>query len=101
RMDSGWLPSSPFGLTYAIVSSIADRQAELVAETAGDVGLLEQRVMAEADEDPQEFLGQLFALRHELLTIKTMAEQGGEIYRRGGKLTRIAPACRVALWHDM
>jgi len=51
RMDSGWLPSSPFGLTYAIVSSIADRQAELVAEIAGEVGLLEQRVMAEAGGD--------------------------------------------------
>ena len=53
--------------------------------------MLEQRVMAEAEEDPQEFLGQLFALRHELLTIKTMAEQGGEIYRRAIKLTRFAP----------
>jgi hypothetical protein len=40
-------------------------------------------VTAEADEDPQEPLSQLFALRHELLTIKTMAEQGSEI--SGGK----------------
>jgi len=54
----------------------------MVAEIAREVGLLEQRVMAEADEDPQEFLSQLFAARHELLTIKTMAEQGSEIYRR-------------------
>ena len=101
RMDSGWLPSSPFGLTYAIVSSIADRQAELVAEIAGEVGLLEQRVMAEAEEDPQEFLGQLFALRHELLTIKTMAEQGGEIYRRAIKLTRFAPPDGLELTNDV
>jgi magnesium transporter len=101
RMESGWLPSSPFGLTYAIVSSIADRQAELVAEIAGEVGLLEQRVMAEAEEDPQEFLGQLFALRHELLTIKTMAEQGGEIYRRAIKLTRFAPADGLELMNDV
>ena len=28
--------------------------------------------------------------RHELLTIKTMAEQGGEIYRRAIKLTTFA-----------
>jgi hypothetical protein len=83
RMDSGRLrPTSPFGLTYAIVSAIARREAEMVAEIAREVGLLEQRVMAEADEDPQEFLSQLFAARHELLTIKTMAEQGSEIYRR-------------------
>ena len=65
RMDSGRLrPTSPFGLTYAIVSAIARREAEMVAEIAREVGLLEQRVMAEADEDPQEFLSQLFAARH-------------------------------------
>ena len=63
RMDSGRLhPTSPFGLTYAIVSSIARREAEMVAEIAREVGLLEQRVMAEADEDPQEFLSQLLRL---------------------------------------
>jgi magnesium transporter len=80
RMDSGLLrPISPFGLMYAIVSSIVRREAELVAEIAREVGLLEQRVMAEADEDPQELLSELFAVRHELLTIKTMAEQGSDL----------------------
>jgi magnesium transporter len=92
RMDSGRLhPASPFGLTYAIVSAITRSEAEMVAEIAREVGLLEQRVMAEAEEDPQEFLSQLFAARHELLTIKTMAEQGSEIYRRAIKLTRFHP----------
>jgi magnesium transporter len=102
RMDSGRLhPTSPFGLTYAIVSSIARREAEMVAEIAREVGLMEQRVMAEADEDPQEFLSQLFAARHELLTIKTMAEQGSEIYRRAIKLTRFAPPDGLDLMRDV
>src|SRR5215211_9288794 len=93
RIDAGRLrPTSPFGLTYAIVSSIARRESEMVAEIAREVGLMEQRVMAEEDEkDPQEFLSQLFAARHELLTIKTMASQGSEIYRRAIKLTTFAP----------
>jgi magnesium transporter len=93
RMDSGRLrPTSPFGLMYAIASSITRREAELVGEIAREVGLLEQLVMAEAEEeDPQKFLSQLFAARHQLLTIKTMAEQGSEIYRRAVKLTRFAP----------
>ena len=47
--------------------------------------------MAEADKDPQAFLSELFTARHELLTIKTMAEQGSEIYRRAIRLTRFAP----------
>jgi len=102
RVDSGRLrPTFPFGLAYAIVSSITRREAEMVAEIAGEVGLLEQRVMAEAEEDPQPFLGQLFALRHELLTIKTMAEQGREIYRRAIKLTRFAPPEGLELMKDV
>ena len=102
RLDAGRLrPTSPFGLTYAIVSAIARRESEMVAEIAREVGLMEQRVMAEADEDPQEFLSQLFAARHELLTIKTMAEQGSEIYRRAIKLTRFAPADGLDLMRDV
>jgi magnesium transporter len=103
RMESGRLhPTSPFGLTYAIVSSIARREADMVAEVAREVGLMEQRVMAEEDEkDPQEFLSELFAARHELLTIKTMASQGSEIYRRAIKLTTFAPAEGHALMKDV
>jgi magnesium transporter len=92
RMESGRLrPTSPFVLSYAIVSSIARRESHMVDEIAREVGLMEQRVMADEDEDPQEFLSELFAARHELLTIKTMAEQDSEIYRRAIKLTTFAP----------
>src|SRR4029450_5239808 len=93
RIENGRLhPTSPFGLMYAIASSITRREAEMVGEIAREVGLLEQLVMAEAEEeDPQRFLSQLFAARHELLTIKTMAEQGSEIYRRAVKPTRFPP----------
>jgi Mg2+ and Co2+ transporter CorA len=92
RMESGRLrPTSPFVLSYAIVSSIARRESHMVDEIAREVGLMEQRVMADEDEDPQEFLSELFAARHELLTIKTMAEQDSEIYRRSIKLTTFAP----------
>ena len=102
RMDSGRLhPTSPFGLTYAIVSSIARREAEMVADIAREVGLMEQRVMADVKEDPQRFLSELFAARHELLTIKTMAAQGSEIYRRAIKLTSFAPPEGLALMQDV
>jgi magnesium transporter len=102
RIDSGRLhPTSPFGLTYAIVSSIARREAEMVADIAREVGLMEQRVMADVKEDPQEFLSELFAARHELLTIKTMAIQGSEIYRRAIKLTTFAPPEGLELMKDV
>lgn len=73
----------------------------MVAEIAREVGLLEQRVMSDADEDPQTFLSQLFAARHELLTIKTMAEQGSEIYRRAIKLSSFASAEGLELMKDV
>jgi Mg2+ and Co2+ transporter CorA len=102
RMDSGRLhPTSPFGLTYAIVSSIARREAEMVADIAREVGLMEQRVMGDENEDPQQFLSELFAARHELLTIKTMAAQGSEIYRRAIKLTNFAPPEGLSLMKDL
>jgi magnesium transporter len=102
RLDGGRLhPTSPFGLTYAIVSSIARREAEMVADIAREVGLMEQRVMADVKEDPQEFLSELFAARHELLTIKTMAIQGSEIYRRAIKLTTFAPPEGLELMKDV
>jgi magnesium transporter len=102
RMESGRLrPTSPYALTYAIVSTIARLEAEMVAEIAAEVGLLEQEVMAEADKDPQAFLSELFTARHELLTIKTMAEQGSEIYRRAIRLTRFAPPEGLELMRDV
>jgi Mg2+ and Co2+ transporter CorA len=89
RMEAGRLrPTSPFGLTYALVSTIVRRESALVADLAREVGLLEQRVMAATEEEPQEFLTALFTARHELLTIRTMASQGGEIYRRAITLSR-------------
>jgi len=58
-------------------------------------------VMSEADKDPQAFLSELFTARHELLTIKTMAEQGSEIYRRAIRLTRFAPPEGLELMKDV
>ncbi len=103
RMEAGRLrPTSPFGLTYAIISTIARRESDMVAEIAREVGLMEQRVMAEEDEkDPQDFLSQLFAARHELLTIKTMASQGSEIYKRAIKLTTFATPEGLDLMKDV
>ena len=102
RMKRGrWQPTSPYVLTYAVVSSIARRESALAREIARQVGLLEQRVMAGSDEEPQEFLTELFTARHELLTIRTMAAQGGDIYRRAIKLTTFASSESLKLMKDL
>jgi magnesium transporter len=102
RLAQGRLqPTSPFGLTYAIVSSVARHESALAREIARQVGLLEQRVMAASDEEPQEFLTELFTARHELLTIHTMAAQDGDIYRRAIKLTTFASSESLKLLKDL
>ena len=104
RMDGGRLrPSSPFDLTYALVSAIVRRESALVADLARQVGQLEQRVMVASDQDgPQEFLTALFTARHELLTVHTMAAQAGEIYQRAITLAgRFAPEESILLMKDL
>lgn len=84
RIDAGRLrPTRPVALLYALVSALTNVQERLVNEFAQQVGLLEQRVMTQADDDhPQEFLDELFTVRHTLLTVRTMAAQGAEVLAR-------------------
>ena len=92
RLEKGRLrPTSPFGLTYAIVSTVVRHQTDMVNELAREVGQLEQAVISAVDEEPQAFLGRLFTVRHALLTIKTMASQASEIYRRAVTIIDFAP----------
>jgi Mg2+ and Co2+ transporter CorA len=87
RLDGGTLrPTSPYALSYAIVTTIVRHEEEFVAGLARDVGLLEQRVMANMDDDPEAFLEELYQVRHRLLTVRTMATQTHEVYGRTMRL---------------
>lgn len=102
RLEKGRLrPTSPFGLTYAIVSTVVRHETDMVNELAREVGLLEQAVIAAVDEEPQEFLGKLFTVRHALLTIKTMASQASEIYRRAVTIIDFAPPDGLTKMRDV
>jgi Mg2+ and Co2+ transporter CorA len=102
RLEKGRLrPSSPFALTYAIVSTVVRHETDMVNDLAREVGLLEQAVISAVDEEPQEFLGKLFTVRHALLTIKTMASQASEIYRRAVTIIDFAPPDGVAKMRDV
>jgi Mg2+ and Co2+ transporter CorA len=102
RMEARRLrPSSPFALSYALVSAVARREEALVGDLARQVGLLEQRVMGAANEEPQTFLTALFTARHELLTIRTMASQSGEIYKRAIRLATFVPKEGRSLMKDL
>jgi magnesium transporter len=84
RLTSGRLrPRSPVALSGAIVATLTLAQETAVNKLAEEVGRLEQRVMAHMDDNnPQDFLDELFMTRHVLITVRTMAAQSGEILSR-------------------
>jgi magnesium transporter len=93
RIEAGRLrPTRSFELSHAIVSAMTRHQEEFLGILALEVGLLEQRVIAEEKEDPEEFLEELFRARHGLIAVRTMAALSREIYARLASLTRFVPA---------
>ena len=83
RLVSGrLLGNSPMKVAYAIGSAIARRQRALIGEVAERLPQIEQDVMASALREPEELLEQLFLIRHELTTARTMAAQSHDVIAR-------------------
>jgi magnesium transporter len=92
RIDGGrFRPTKSFELSHAIVSAMTRHQEGFLGVLALEVGLLEQRVIDEEKEDPEEFLEELFRARHGLIAVRTMAALSREIYGRLATLTRFVP----------
>jgi magnesium transporter len=92
RIEAGRLrPRSPFELSYAIVSALAQGQEAFVEVVTREVWPLEQRVTSGHLGDPEEFLEELFGTRHALLAVSNMATLGHQIYGRMSALGRFVP----------
>jgi Mg2+ and Co2+ transporter CorA len=73
RIEAGRLkPGSPFQLSYAIGSALAQRLESFIEERTRDVWQLDQRVTGGHMGNPEEFLEELFQARHGLLAVRTM-----------------------------
>jgi magnesium/cobalt transport protein CorA len=95
RMESGrFRPASPFALSYAIVSAMARRMEGCVTSLAGEIAALERKVATDTLAKPERLVGQMFRLRHQVLTISTMAAQSREVYKRVAALARIPSDAR-------
>lgn len=89
RVEGGrFRPGTPMELSYAIVTALARRQRDAVTRVAEGVAALEQRVMSGGFRDPEQLLDELFLVRHELLTVRTMAAQSHDVYARLTSLER-------------
>jgi len=91
---------TPFELSYALVSAVAHRQSEELGRLATKIAGLEQRVREDVG-DPISVLEEMFLVRHELLTIRTMAAESSQVYARMSALTRMIPDEAPPLIRDL
>jgi len=102
RLRTGRLrTASPAELAHTIGTAIARRQHNYVSEVAGRLADLEKRVMDSDFRKPEELLDEMFLLRHELLVVRTMAEQSHQAYARAESLARHLPGQTAELVSDL
>ncbi len=102
RIESGrFRPSSPAELSYAIGSALARRQRAVIGDVAEKLPELEIKVMAPSFREPEELLEQMFLVRHELTTARTMAAQSHDIYARITTLERYVPEADRGFARDL
>jgi magnesium transporter len=95
-------PSSPMELSYAIVSAVTRRMEQFVTTEARDVALLERTVAQAQSKDPRRLVEDMFQLRHQLLTVQTMANQSRDVFSRAKTLsTRFLPPDSHAWVEDL
>jgi magnesium transporter len=92
RMQEGrFRPRSPAEVSYAVGSAVARRQRAMIGDVAEKLPELEARVMAGDFRQPEELLEELFLIRHELITARTMAAQSYDVYARISSMDRFVP----------
>jgi Mg2+ and Co2+ transporter CorA len=102
RIESGrFRPSSPHELSYAITSAVARRQRAVINDVAEKVPGLEQQVMASRLVNPEDLLEEMFLVRHELITARTMAAQCYDVWARLAGLPRLPEESAREHAHDL
>ncbi len=92
RIEAGrFTPRTAAELSHGIVSGMAARQDALVLELSRKVATLERMVLSGERRAPEGALEEMFRVRHELLTVRTMAAGSREVYARMQGLSRFLP----------
>ena len=83
RLDRGTLrPTRACELSSALVNAVADRMRDYLVRLTQDVWRLERQVTGGHVGDTEQFLEELFGVRHGLLAVHTMAVSSAEVYGR-------------------
>jgi magnesium transporter len=98
RLESGrFRPKFPGELAHAIVTGVARRLEAVLATLASQISALERRVMKGDTRSHEALLEEMFRVRHQLLTVRTIATQSREVHARMAALTR-ATVPETAFW---
>ena len=90
RLTSGRLhPATAHELSYAVVSALVSRMREYLSALTEEVWALEKQVTAGHLGHVEDFLEQLFQVRHGLTTVRTMAALSREVYGRTATLPKL------------
>jgi Mg2+ and Co2+ transporter CorA len=83
RLDAGRvLPATPSELAHGILGALAREIRDDIGTIASRVAELERHVMDDDLRHPETLLERMFLLRHELVTVRTMASNTHEIFGR-------------------
>jgi magnesium transporter len=83
RLETGRLhPTSAADLSFALVTALTGRMRDLLFTLTEEVWQLERQVTGGQGGDPEQFLEELFAVRHGLLAVRNMATLSREVYGR-------------------
>lgn len=92
RLEKGRLhPTRPCELSAAVVTALVNRLREFLTELTQEVWGLERQVTGGHMGDPEQFLEELFGVRHGLLAVRTMAAMSREVYGRMCRLAVFGP----------
>src|SRR5438874_639105 len=74
RLESGRLrPTSPLDLSFAVVTALTSRMRDYLSTLTEQVWTLERQVTAGTLGESEQFLDDMFRVRHGLLALRTMA----------------------------
>ena len=78
-------------LSFALVTALTNRLRDYLTALTEEVWRLERQVTGGHLGDPEQFLEELFQVRHGLLAVRTMAALGREVYGRMAALAVFGP----------
>jgi magnesium transporter len=98
RLENGRLrPSHPHELSAALVGALTGRLRDFLTELTQDVWRLEREVTGGNIASPEDFLEELFGVRHGLQAVHTMAAMSREVYGRISRLSVFGAAGTAGL----